>query len=370
MLRVPPVPVDCPADSSPDQDAGAADAAEQFPLNYRTSGVDRAAAGRAKSILPALAALTARRGVVGEIGGFAGFFALPAGLQRPILVAGSDGVGTKLRVAIASGRHSTVGIDLVAMCVNDILCSGAEPLFFLDYFATGHLEPAIVQAVLRGVAEGCRLAECALLGGETAELPGFFQHGDYDLAGFAVGAVEADELIDGSQVRPGQLILGLASSGLHSNGFALARVALLERAGLALLGPSVGGQHADLADEMLEPTLLYTQAVRALRRTVAVKALAHITGGGLAGNLVRVLPERCRATLRRGNWPEPALLGAIAHAGVGQAEIAETFNLGIGMAVVLEPDELATAQHALDLAGFAHHVVGEIAEGPRGCDWA
>ncbi len=349
--------------------AAAATAPALAPLTYREAGVDRGAAAQCKALLPGLAALTSRRGVLGGIGGFAGLFELPPGLRRPVLVTGSDGVGTKLRLAIDSGRHSTVGIDLVAMCVNDVLCSGAEPLFFLDYFATGHLDPPVVQAVLAGVAEGCRRAGCALLGGEMAELPGFFQRGDYDLGGFALGAVEADAIVDGSGVRPGQVILGLASSGLHSNGFALARAALLDRAALPLFGPSIGGLHADLADELLEPTLLYTQAVRALRAAVSVKALAHITGGGLAGNLVRVLPEHCLATLHRGSWPEPPLLGAIADAGVSQDEVAATFNLGIGMAVVLESDQLATAQHALDLAGFSYHLVGDIQAGPRGCRW-
>lgn len=350
---------------------GASDAApSQSPLSYLSSGVDRLAAAQCKAALPALAALTSRRGVLGEIGGFGGLFEVPTGLRRPVLVAGSDGVGTKLRLAIETGRHATVGIDLVAMCVNDVLCSGAEPLFFLDYFAAGRLEPRIVQAVLAGVAEGCRRADCALLGGETAELPGFFQNGDYDLAGFAVGVVEAEAIVDGTGVRPGQLVLGLASSGLHANGFALARAALLDRLGLPLLGPSIGGQHSDLADELLEPTLLYTSAVRALCKAVSVKALAHITGGGLTGNLVRVLPEGCRAALRRGSWPEPLLLRAIAEAGVAPGEIAATFNLGIGMAVILEPSELDAARRSLDLAGFTHYLLGEIEEGPRSCVWA
>lgn len=369
MPRIDPKPAAFSADASPEGSADASTGFAKLPLSYLDAGVDRAAAAQAKAVLPALAAMTSRRGVLGEIGGFGGLFEVPAGMRRPVLVAGSDGVGTKLRVAIESGRHASVGIDLVAMCINDVLCSGAEPLFFLDYFATGHLEPAVVQAVLGGVAEGCRRAGCALLGGETAEIPGFFQRGDYDLAGFAVGVVEADGIVDGSAVQPGQLVLGLASSGLHSNGFALARAALLQRAGLALLGPSVGGRHADLAAELLEPTLLYTQAVKALRGAVAVKALAHITGGGLAGNLVRVLPKGCRAMLRRGTWPEPPLLRAIAEAGVTQDEIASTFNLGVGMAVILEDRDLAAAQQCLDRAGFAHFVIGAIAEGPRGCDW-
>lgn len=265
-------------------------------LSYAAAGVDRDRADHCKTGLAALGQATAVPGVVGAIGGFAGLFAVPPGMRRPLLVSGCDGVGTKLRVAIDSGRHASVGIDLVAMCVNDVICLGAKPLFFLDYFATGRLDPPVVQQVLAGVAAGCRLAGCALLGGEMAELPGLLRQGDYDLAGFAVGVVEADAVIDGRGVQPGMALLGLASSGLHSNGFALARKVLLEVGGLDLRGPSVGGRHRDLADELLEPTTLYVDAVQALiDARLGVAALAHITGGGLAGNLARVMPPGCLA---------------------------------------------------------------------------
>jgi phosphoribosylformylglycinamidine cyclo-ligase len=339
-------------------------------ITYADAGVDRQRAAEAKAGLAQLGAATAVPGVVGAIGGFAGLFAVPPGMKQPLLVSGCDGVGTKLRVAIEVGRHNTVGIDLVAMCVNDVLCSGAKPLFFLDYFATGHLEPEVVRQLLAGIAEGCRRAGCALLGGEMAELPGLLRQGDYDLAGFAVGAVEADALIDGRAVRPGMALLGLASSGLHANGFALARKVLLEVGGLDLRGPSVGGQHSDLADELLEPTLLYSAAVQTLlAQGFELAALAHITGGGLAENLARVMPPGCQAQLRRGSWPEPALLAAMARLGVADAELIRVFNLGIGFVAVLAGDQVPAAQTSLAQVGYQSYLIGDVATGPQGCTW-
>lgn len=339
-------------------------------ITYADAGVDRQRAAEAKAGLAELGAATAIPGVVGKIGGFAGLFAVPPGMKQPLLVSGCDGVGTKLRLAIDVGRHATVGIDLVAMCVNDVLCTGAKPLFFLDYFATGRLEPEVVRQVLAGIAEGCRRAGCALLGGEMAELPGLLRQGDYDLAGFAVGVVEADALIDGRAVRPGMALLGLASSGLHANGFALARKVLLEIGGLDLLGPSTGGQHRDLADELLEPTLLYSAAVETLlAQGLELAALAHITGGGLADNLARVMPPGCQARLRRGSWPEPALLEAMAKLGVEEGELARVFNLGIGFVAVLPGDQVPAAQARLAQIGCQSYLIGDVAPGPQGCRW-
>lgn len=339
-------------------------------ITYAAAGVDRDRAAEAKAGLAELGAATAVPGVVGAIGGFAGLFAVPPEMKQPLLVSGCDGVGTKLRVAIEVGRHATVGIDLVAMCVNDVLCSGAKPLFFLDYFATGRLEPEVVRQVLAGIAEGCRRAGCALLGGEMAELPGLLRSGDYDLAGFAVGAVEAEALIDGRAVRPGMALLGLASSGLHANGFALARKLLLEVGGLDLRGPSIGGRHRDLADELLEPTLLYAAAVQILlAQGLELAALAHITGGGLAENLARVMPPGCQAQLRRGSWPEPALLEAMAKLGAEDGELARVFNLGIGFVAVLPRDAVVSAQAFLAQIGYQSYLIGDVAAGPQGCAW-
>lgn len=339
-------------------------------ITYADAGVDRQRAAEAKAGLADLGAATAIPGVVGKIGGFAGLFAVPPGMKQPLLVSGCDGVGTKLRLAIEVGRHATVGIDLVAMCVNDVLCTGAKPLFFLDYFATGRLEPEVVRQVLAGIAEGCRRAGCALLGGEMAELPGLLRQGDYDLAGFAVGVVETDALVDGRAVRPGMALVGLASSGLHANGFALARKVLLEIGGLDLLGPSIGGQHRDLADELLEPTLLYSAAVQTLlAQGLELAALAHITGGGLAENLARVMPPGCQARLRRGSWPEPALLEAMAKLGVEDGELARVFNLGIGFVAVLPGDQVPAAQTSLAQIGCQSYLIGDVAPGPQGCTW-
>src|SRR5581483_1485167 len=292
------------------------------------------------------------------IGGFGGLFAVPPGYREPVLVSGTDGVGTKLKVAFAARNHRGVGIDLVAMSVNDVCVTGAEPLFFLDYYATSKLDADAAAEVVAGVAEGCAQAGCALLGGETAELPGFYAEGEYDLAGFAVGIVERSEIVDGRNVSAGDVVIGLASSGLHSNGFALARHVLFELAGLDLQArpPELGGR--SLADELLTPTIVYARAVAALRKAVAVKALAHITGGGLPGNLPRVLPEGTRARLRSSAWPRLPIFDLIAR--LGEVEIAEmfdTFNMGVGMCAVVSPAEGETAIAALKEIGQRAWVV-------------
>jgi phosphoribosylformylglycinamidine cyclo-ligase len=291
-------------------------------------------------------------------------FALPPGRYRePVLVAGTDGVGTKLKLAFASGRHATVGIDLVAMSVNDVCVSGAEPLFFLDYYATSRLRAEEAAEVIRGVAEGCRIAGCALLGGETAELPGFYQPGEYDLAGFAVGIVERSEIIDGRRIEIGDCILGLASSGLHSNGFSLAR-RILDRSGRALDQPVPELNGSPIIDVLLEPTRIYCGAVQTLKEAVDLRALAHITGSGLPGNLPRVLPDGTRAVLHREAWPRPPIFGLLqSWGGIPEAEMARTFNLGVGMCAVVPREDVSKAIDRLARIDQGASLIGTIAEG-------
>lgn len=315
------------------------------PLSYRNAGVDiEAGSALVEAIKPA-AKSTDRPGVLGGLGGFGGLFDLKAcGYRDPLLVAATDGVGTKLKLAIDSGRHDTVGIDLVAMCVNDLVVQGAEPLFFLDYYATGRLEPAQGAAIVQGIAEGCRQAGCALIGGETAEMPGLYREGDYDLAGFAVGAVERDGLLDGRGVAPGDVVLGLASNGLHSNGFSLVRK-IVERSGLVLDSPSPFAPRQSLGTALMAPTRIYVRACLAALRAGGLKALAHITGGGLPENLPRVLPPDCAAEIDLGAFPRPAVFVWLAEVGrLSEEELLNTFNCGIGMVAVVaeaEADVLA-----------------------------
>lgn len=329
-------------------------------LSYRDAGVDIEAGDRLVDRIKPLAARTRIPEVLGGVGGFAGLCRVPAGMEEPVLVSGTDGVGTKLRVAFLADKHDTVGIDLVAMCVNDVLTVGARPLFFLDYFATGRLEVDTAEAVIAGIARGCELAECALLGGETAEMPGSYPDGEYDLAGFAVGVVEKRAILDGSAPREGDAILALPSSGLHSNGYSLARKVLLERAGLALDAtlPELG---APLAEILLTPTRIYTRAVRAALSAGGVRALCHVTGGGLPGNLPRVLPDGLGARVDEGRIPRPPIFEVIARlGGVAPAEMRRTFNLGVGLAIVVEPAAAAAVTRALEAAGEAPFALGEV----------
>jgi phosphoribosylformylglycinamidine cyclo-ligase len=331
---------------------------------YRSAGVDIQEGDRLVERIKPLAARTHRPGVIAGIGGFGGLFAIPPGYREPVLVSGTDGVGTKLKVAFAANRHREVGIDLVAMSVNDVCVTGAEPLFFLDYYATGKLSAEAAAEVVAGIAEGCTQAGCALLGGETAELPGFYAAGEYDLAGFAVGIVERSEIIDGREIRPGDAVLGLASSGLHSNGFALAREVLLRRAALSLEARpgELGGR--SLAEELLTPTIIYTRAIAALRKAVHVKGLAHITGGGLPGNLPRVLPIGTRARLDCRAWPRPPIFDLIARLGeVEPVELFDTFNMGIGMCAVVEAREVEAGLRALRESGQAAWRIGALEPG-------
>ncbi len=316
---------------------------------YRDAGVDIDAGERFVDEIGPLVKSTLRPEVIGSLGGFSGLFSLGSGRYRdPLLVASTDGVGTKLKVANLVGNHETVGIDLVAMCVNDIVVCGAEPLFFLDYFATAHLDVEQGKQVVAGIAEGCRQAGCALLGGETAEMPGFYQPGEYDLAGFAVGVVERDRVLGTHRVRDGDVLLGLASSGLHSNGFSLVRKVLVEPEGRSpdgALKAVPAGLAVPLGEELLRPTRIYAKLCLELASRADVHALAHITGGGLPGNLPRVLPDNLKATVQNGSWTVPPVFQLIEQAGpVEPAEMLKTFNLGLGMVVVLGPDSLDAAR--------------------------
>lgn len=337
------------------------------PLTYRAAGVDVEAADALVASLAPLAAGTHDAQVLGDLGGFAGHYALGAlGLRDPVLVSGADGVGTKLELAAALGRHDTVGVDLVAMCVNDVLTSGARPLFFLDYFATARLEPDRAREVLTGVARGCREAGCALLGGETAELPGALPHGRYELAGFAVGVVERDALLGPHRARPGDLLLGLASSGLHANGFSLVRRALLSPDGPALgLGEVPPGLTRPLGDELLTPTRIYTKSVLGALKTHpgAVHAMAHVTGGGLPGNLPRALPATLRADVDAGALdPLPPLYDLLRAAGVARAELERVFNLGVGFVLVVDPARADALASTLAAAGERVVPLGRVVE--------
>lgn len=333
---------------------------------YKQAGVDIEAGDALVERIKPHAARTRRSEVVSGVGGFGGLFAIPPGkYKEPILVSGTDGVGTKLKLAFAMDLHETVGIDLVAMSVNDVLTSGAEPLFFLDYFATARLDVERAEKVIAGVAKGCELTGCTLLGGETAELPGFYVPGEYELAGFAVGIVERSKIIDGKSIAPGDRVLGLASSGLHSNGFSLAR-RILEDAKLKLTD-SVDG--IPLGKTLLEPTRIYVKDVLALIGEVNVKGLAHITGSGLPGNVPRCIPDGLRAALKESAWKRPAIFDVLQRLGeVERMEMFNTFNMGIGMTVVLAPGDVKKAIEVLGTRGITAWDIGHIEAGKPGAE--
>jgi phosphoribosylformylglycinamidine cyclo-ligase len=328
---------------------------------YRAAGVDIAAGEEAVARITGKVRSTYRPEVLGDIGGFAGLVALPDGYRRPVLVSSTDGVGTKAMVAQAAGRFDTIGIDLVAMCVDDIVCQGAEPLFFLDYISVGALDPDQIDALVTGVVEGCRLAGCALVGGEMAEHPGALDPGEFDLVGFVVGVVERDRILSGATARPGDVLVGLPSPGLRSNGYSLARRVLLDRAGLGLDDELFAGH--TVGDELLRPSVIYAPAVARLLGDVDVRAVAHITGGGLIGNLPRVLPGGVDAELERTAWEVPRVFAEIQRLGeVADDEMARVFNLGLGMVVVVPADDAARALSVLHAAGHAAVEVGRLVE--------
>jgi phosphoribosylformylglycinamidine cyclo-ligase len=333
--------------------------------DYRSAGVDLEAAEEAVDRIRSVVASTARPEVVGGIGGFGGFFALdPGRWASPLLVSTTDGVGTKSEVARLLGRYDTIGLDCVAMSVDDLAVCGAEPLFFLDYVSVGRNDPAMVQALVAGVADGCRQAGCALVGGEISEHAGVMEPGQFDLVGFAVGVVEADGRLP-QGVRAGDRVVGVASPGLRSNGYTLARKVLIEPGDRRLDEPAWPGADVSLGDELLRPSVIYSPALRSLAAAVEVHAFAHVTGGGIPGNLSRVLPDGIGAEIRRGSWPEPPIFAVVAEAGgVAGEEMLRVFNLGLGMlAVVPDGEAVAEAIAALGAAGHAAYDVGRITDG-------
>lgn len=337
-------------------------------VTYRDAGVDIDAGDELVERIKPLARSTRIAEVVDGVGGFAGLCALPSDVEDPLLVSGTDGVGTKLKVAFATGKHDSIGIDLVAMCANDVLTTGARPLFFLDYFACGKLDVDVAARVVGGIARGCEQAGCALIGGETAEMPDMYPAGEYDLAGFAVGAVEKSAIIDGSRVAAGDVVLGLASSGAHSNGYSLVR-RVIERAWGAIDAPQMNDDFHGrrFADAVLAPTRIYVRPVLELLRKVPVKGIAHITGGGLVENVPRVLPDALQAVLRRDAWSMPPIFEWLQrHGGIDDAEMHRVFNCGIGLVLIVGAADAATAESMLVAAGETVHRIGEIVARPAG----
>ncbi len=338
------------------------------PYTYAQAGVSIATGNALVRAIAPLAKSTRRPGANAELGGFGGFFDLrAAGFSDPLLVAANDGVGTKLKLAIDSGVHDTVGIDLVAMCVNDLIVQGAEPLFFLDYYATGKLDNDVATSVVSGIAEGCRQAGCALIGGETAEMPGMYSDGEYDLAGFCVGAVERDSVLTADKVAAGDVLLGLASSGVHSNGYSLVRRLAADK-GWKLDRPALFDQSIRLIDALMAPTRIYVKPLLPLIRTGKIHALAHITGGGLLENIPRVLPEGLHAHVDATAWPQPGIMAFLqAQGAIEPEEMARTFNCGIGMVIVVAGHDVAEVTAALETAGETVRRIGHIAAGATGC---
>ena len=331
-------------------------------MTYKSAGVDIEAGNRFVDMIKPLVKSTSRPEVLTDIGGFGGLFSLNKDkYQSPVLVSSTDGVGTKLKLAFQLDRHNTVGIDLVAMCVNDIIVQGAEPLFFLDYLATGMLAPEKAAEIVEGIAEGCRQAGCALVGGETAELPGFYQDGEYDLAGFTVGVVDRDAIIDGSSIQVGEILIGIASNGLHSNGYSLARRIVEERLekGLETILPALG---EPLVEALLRPTRIYVKSILNLLRDFTIQGMAHITGGGLLENVPRVLPRHCKAVIHKDSWPKLPLFEFLREAGnLEERELYRTFNYGIGMVLVVrkgDVDDIMSRLHGLNEQAY---VIGEVA---------
>ncbi|MDD2852159.1 MAG: phosphoribosylformylglycinamidine cyclo-ligase [Desulfuromonadaceae bacterium] len=333
------------------------------PATYKESGVDIAAGNSFVNLIKPLVKATSRPEVLADIGGFGGLFSLnTTKYKNPVLVSGTDGVGTKLKVAFQTDRHDTIGIDLVAMCVNDIIVQGAEPLFFLDYLATGKLLPEKGAEIVKGIAEGCKQAGCALIGGETAEMPGFYADGEYDVAGFTVGVVDRDNIIDGSCISVGNRLIGIASSGLHSNGYSLARTLIFDRMGLTI-HDTFPGDDRIVGDVMLTPTRIYVRAIMNLLKDFTINGIAHITGGGLLENVPRVLPRACQAHIFTDKWPRPNLFTVLQKAGnVERDEMYRTFNMGIGMVLAVAESQAEEIIDRLKGLGESAWVIGDIAE--------
>ena len=338
------------------------------PYTYAKAGVSISAGNALVRAIAPLAKSTRRAGADADLGGFGGFFDLKAaGFNDPLLVAANDGVGTKLKLAIDSGHHDGVGIDLVAMCANDLIVQGAEPLFFLDYYASGKLDNAVAERVVASIAEGCKQAGCALIGGETAEMPGMYADGDYDLAGFCVGAVERDEVLTADKVAAGDVILGLASSGVHSNGFSLVRRLAADK-NWKLDRPALFDQNLLLIDALMAPTKIYVKSLLPEVRNGRIHAMAHITGGGLLENIPRVLPDGLHAHVDASLWEQPRLMAFLqAQGNIEPEEMARTFNCGIGMAVVVAEADAAVVTQSLEASGEQVYRIGHIAAGEKGC---
>lgn len=330
-------------------------------LTYKQSGVSIDEGEKLVNFIKPLAKATYTKGVVAGVGGFGAPFSLKfKKLKDPILVSGTDGVGTKLKVAFMADKHGTIGIDLVAMCVNDIVTSGAEPLFFLDYFATGRLSAKKASLIIKGIADGCKLAGCALVGGETAEMPGLYKEGEYDLAGFAVGAVERRCLIDGKRIKPGDAVIGIASSGLHSNGYSLARKLLFGKLRHKLSDKPKGFKKT-LGEELLTPTKIYVKSILRLIELFDIKGVAHITGGGIIENVPRVLPAAVKAVIREGSWDVPVIFGYMAEKGnIKQTEMRRTFNMGIGMAIIANKNQASSVIKELKRMKEKAYIIGSI----------
>jgi phosphoribosylformylglycinamidine cyclo-ligase len=335
---------------------------DRSSMTYKGAGVDIEAGNRFVDMIKPLVKSTNRPEVLTDIGGFGGLFSLNKDkYHSPVLVSSTDGVGTKLKLAFQLDRHNTVGIDLVAMCVNDVIVQGAEPLFFLDYLATGMLAPEKAAEIVEGIAEGCRQAGCALVGGETAELPGFYNDGEYDLAGFTVGVVDRDAIIDGSSIQVGEVLIGIASNGLHSNGYSLARRIISERleGGLEAVLPELG---ESLGDALLRPTRIYVKSILNLLRDFTIQGMAHITGGGLLENVPRILPRHCKAVIHKDAWPKPPLFEILREAGnLEERELFRTFNYGIGMVLVVQKGDADDILSRLRGLHEQAYVIGEIA---------
>lgn len=329
-------------------------------LSYRDAGVDIDAGDAFIDVIKPVAKRTQREGCISGLGGFGALFQVPQNYKEPILVSGTDGVGTKLKLAFDLNKHDTIGIDLVAMCVNDVIVQGAEPLFFLDYFATGKLTPDVAAQVVEGIGEGCVQANAALIGGETAEMPGMYKSGEYDLAGFCVGAVEKSEIIDGTKVKAGDKLIGLASTGAHSNGYSLVRKVIDTYQ--VPLDTDIDGK--PLSDAVMAPTKIYVRSILSLMQQVDVHALAHITGGGIPGNLNRVLPEDCHAIVDESSWQWPALFTWLMDtANIERNEMYRTFNCGVGMIIVVDSADAEQSIELLNKAGETAFIVGEIKDG-------
>jgi len=338
-------------------------------ITYKDAGVDISAGNNFVNLIKPLVKSTFRPGVMAEIGGFGGLFSLNAAkYKNPVLVSGTDGVGTKLKIAFMANVHDTVGIDLVAMCVNDIVVQGAEPLFFLDYLATGKLLPEKAADIVKGIAEGCRQAGCALIGGETAEMPGFYADGEYDVAGFAVGVVDRDQIIDGTGVAVGNHLIGIASSGLHSNGYSLARKLVFEHMGLSI-DSVMPGTSKTVAEELLTPTRIYARSLQNLLKDYAINGIAHITGGGLIENVPRILPKGCCATINISRWERPAIFDVLHCAGnMERDEMYRTFNMGIGMVLVVSENDVEDMLDRLNGLGEKAWRIGEVSACPEGSE--